>query len=224
MILWRRTLLWAIPGVLLAALGWTLVPHGGPPSTVTPPGRADEAGRTNPPAGTPDAGASAGGTSHAGSTPPAAGAPDAGTPPVGMPSGEIRLGTLVGSDDAGHKRWQILADDVLLVQGRQMVILKNVRATFYDPKGTAMTVTGERGRYDTATREVDLEGNIHGVSGTGREMFADQLHYSPASATVTGTGNVRVLEERVIMFSDRVVSDTTLGQTKFYGHVHMTVR
>ncbi len=225
MALWRRIMLWAIPGVLLAALAWSLIPHAGPPAAPTAAGRADgEAGRRTPPAATPDDRPSGGEAHQPGGAPPAGAQPPAASPQAGAPSGEIRAGTLVGTDDAGRRRWQIVADDVLLAQGRQMVLLRNVRATFYDPDGTAMTVTGQRGRYDTATREVDLDGDVHGVSGNGREMFADRLHYSPASASVTGTGHVRVVEERVIMYSDRVVSDTTLGQTRFFGHVHMTVR
>ncbi len=205
--LWRRIVLWAVPGVLLAALAWSLIPHGGPPQAAVPEDR------------TPGEGAS-GRTAPTRPEAPAATAPS----DAHAPSGEIRVGTLVGTDEAGHKQWQITADDVLLVRGRQVVVLRNVRGTFYDSSGRAISVTGQHGRYNTDTREVDLEGAVHGVSSNGREIFADALHYSPASASVTGTGHIRVVEERVIMFADRMVSDTTLGQTRFFGHVHMTLR
>ncbi len=198
-LLWRRIMVWAIPGVLLAALAWSLIPHGGPVA-----GPASRASGGEGPARSSGSGA-----------PPA---------PRPVPSGEIQTGTLVGTDEAGHKRWEIAADDVVLVQGREVVRLKNVRATFYDPKGTPMTVTGEEGRYDTTTRDVDIEGRVHGVSLNGRELFCDTLHYSPVSQSVTGTGHIRVIEERVIMYADELISDITLGQTKFSGHVHMSLR
>ncbi len=203
LLLWRRIMVWGIPGVLLAALAWSLIPHGGP--SPAPGSRAPE--------------------DSAAARSSAAGAQTPAVPPHGpVPSGEIKTGTLVGTDEAGHKRWELAADDVVLVPGRDVVRLKNVRATFYDPTGTPMTVTGARGLYDTVTRDVDIEGHVHGVSLTGRELFCDMLHYSPVSQSVTGTGHIRVLEERVIMFADEMVSDIALGQTKFFGHVHMSLR
>jgi LPS export ABC transporter protein LptC len=234
MSLWRRIMLWAVPAVLLAALGWTFVPHG-----PVPPGgarRPPAASYAPHPAGAPaDAsktltglGAAPGAPpSHRGSG-PAATSPAATPHPAdgvrsGGPAGEIRAGTFVGTDEAGHTRWRITADDVLLGEGRQTVVLRNVRATFYDPRG-AMTVTGASGRYDTRSREVDMEGDVHGVSSNGRQIYADALHYSPTSASVSGNGHVRVIQERVIMYADHMVSNTTLGQTRFFGNVHMTVR
>jgi len=140
------------------------------------------------------------------------------------PTGEIRAGTIVDTDASGRKRWQITADTVSLGQGGQTARLRRVHAVFYNADGTAMTVSGAEGVYDTRTKDVELTGDVHGVGSNGREIFADRLTYSPASERVTGTGNVRVVEERVIMYADRMVSNTHLGETQFSGHVHMTVR
>ncbi len=229
MALWRRIMLWGIPGVLLAALAWSLVPHAGPPAVPPAPAgsRATQPAAARAIGGTP-AGATGevvpveGAVKRATATRPET--PAATRLENTVTSGEIHGGTLVGTDEAGRPRWQIKADDVLLGQGQNVVLLRNVHATFYDPKGTPMIVTGARGQYNTTTREVDLEGSVHGVSSTGREIFADTLHYSPAAANVTGAGHVRVVEERVIMYADQMVSDITLGQTKFSGNVHMTLK
>ncbi len=228
MALWRRIMLWGIPGVLLAALAWSLVPHAGPPATPPVPAgsraaqptaaRADGAPSDANGEMVPVEGAAKRATAMRPETPAAT------LLEKTVASGEIHGGTLVGTDEAGRPRWQIKADDVLLGQGQKVVLLRNVHATFYDPQGTPMTVTGARGQYNTTTREVDLEGSVHGVSSTGREIFADTLHYSPAAANVTGAGHVRVVEERVIMYADQMVSDITLGQTKFFGNVHMTLK
>jgi LPS export ABC transporter protein LptC len=248
--LWRRVLLWGIPGILLAALAWSFVPQGGalqggsggPPAVgagraaVAPAPRgeapAERAARPQRAGALPgDPLGPDGRISTAGAGPPRrdlAGGPSVGagaaSPPAGAPAGEIRTGTFVGTDAGGHRRWQITADDVLLARGRQVVVLRNVRATFYSPDGTAMTVTGARGRYDTQTREVEIAGGVHGVAANGREIFADALRYAPAGGRLWGTGHVRVIEERVIMYADHMVSNTALGQTRFFGDVHMTVR
>ena len=193
----RRILFWGVPGVLIAALAWSVLPRGGTPK---------EAAR-------PSTGIS---QKDASSVPPA--------PESGTPSGTIRLGNLVGIDDRGRTRWKIAAADVTLEEGTRVVLLRGIRATFYDPDGTTMAVTGERGRYDVKSGQVGLEGNVHGLSSIGREVFADRLDYSPTLATITGTGHVRVIEEHVIMYADRMISSTTLRRTQFFGHVRMAAR
>ena len=195
-ILMRRILSWGVSGMLIAALAWSVLPRGGTPKAVRP---------------------SAGiGQEDASSASPA--------PESGTPSGTIRLGNLVGTDDRGRTRWKIAAADVTLEEGTRVVLLRGIRGTFYDPDGTTMAVTGERGRYDVQSGKVGLEGNVHGLSSIGREVFADRLDYSPTLATITGTGHVRVIEEHVIMYADRMISSTTLRRTQFFGHVRMAAR
>ena len=228
----RRAALWAIPIVLVAALIWSALPRGGgeqvtPPNLPPPPGgpaASTATGSAPDQTGSPQ-GTEASGTAAAADAP--AGAAATGTPhrpSGGVASGEIKLGNLVGTDDQGRTRWQILADDMTLGEAQQTVALKNVRATFFDNDGTRMRVNGETGTYDTRTREVSVDGNVHGVTSSGREMFADTVLYSPQSRQVEGRGHVRVVQERVIMYADRMVSDLTLGQTRFFGNVHMTLR
>ena len=238
----RRAALWSVPVVLMAALIWTLLPHGarvpvGPPelpaaansdpasgagaSPQTAPSTSGARGQTNPVEdGNGSASASTAAPSDAGRT------AGAGTPkrPSTVASGEIKLGNLVGTDEQGHTRWQILADDMTMQQAKQTVALRHVRATFFDNDGKRMMVNGDTGTYDTRTREVTIGGDVHGVTSTGRELFADVVYYSPKTRQVEGQGHVRVVEERVIMYADRMVSDLTLGQTRFFGNVHMTLR
>jgi len=218
----RRVALWMIPIVLVLAVIWSALPHGGgqqaaPPAL--PSGGAQPAAQ--PASGTAAPSGAAGGTPPAAGTQAPAQAPQ--RPSSGVASGEIKVGNLVGTDEHGHTRWQILADDMVL-RSQQTVALTNVHATFFDNDGTRMLVNGDRGTYDTRSREITVTGDVHGVTSTGRELFADTVYYSPQARQVEGTGHVKVVQERVIMFADRMVSDLTLGQTRFFGNVHMTLR
>jgi len=210
----RRIMIWSVPAVLVAALAWSLMPRGGTSSAGLPSAPAPTAERA--PVASP----------HGQAAPPQTASTAAGTPPSAdtLATGEIRAGNLVSRDASGRKRWQIVADDLSLARNGTQVHLKNVHAVFYNTDGSSMTVTGGSGAYDTQSKNVELAGDVHGVGTNGREIFADQLSYSPASELVTGVGNVRVLEERVIMYADRMTSNTRLGETRFFGHVHMTVR
>jgi LPS export ABC transporter protein LptC len=246
----RRAALWAVPGALVAALVWSFLPRGGDEQVTPPPLPALREGQVRsapaaasgggataaaPSAVAPNTTSSPGGapaapqdTSPPGSHPAASASapPQAPTRALsgGVAAGEIKLGNLVGTDDKGHMRWKIMADDMILQQAAQLVELRNVRATLFNEDGTHMLVSGDRGTYDTRTREITVDGAVHGVTSTGRELFADVVSYSPQSREVEGRGHVRVIEERVIMFADRMTSDLQLGQTRFFGNVHMTLR
>jgi len=191
----RRFLFWAIPVILVATLAWTFLPHG----------------RSAPPASSP--------------APPVHAAANSGPPsPGGPPYAQIQQGDLEGTDDAGHERWRIVADEVTLVENKETVLLRNVLATFFENGGGTIVVTGARGRYDTKTHAVEITGNVHGKSTNGRELFADRLQWTPSSGKVTGSGHIKLLQQHVIMYADQLSSDTTLGQTQFFGHVHAAAR
>jgi LPS export ABC transporter protein LptC len=212
----RSIVFWGIPALLVATLIWTFLPHGHVPPRATAPATAP--GATTP------------------STPfPPASAPPAVAPRPGMgssadpdpgarPFAEIRQGDLEGTDETGRQQWRIVADVVTVVHDKNAVLLRNVRATLYERAGGTIVVTGARGRFDTKTHEVEIDGNVHGKSSTGRELFADVLHWMPRQGRVTGTGHIRLIQERVVMYADGMTSDTTLGRTQFFGHVHAAVR
>ncbi len=212
----RSALLWGIPAVLVATLVWTFLPHGRVASRSTPP--APEASGRPPVDPSP-----------AGSDPltvePQPGAGSYADPaPGATPYAEIRQGDLEGTDETGRQQWRIVADVVTVVHSKDAVLLRNVRGTFYERGGGTIVVTGARGRFDTKTHEVEITGNVHGKSSTGRELFADQLRWLPRAGKITGAGHIRLIQERVVMYADGMTSDTTLGQTQFFGHVHASVR
>jgi LPS export ABC transporter protein LptC len=191
----RRFLFWAIPVILVATLVWTFLPHGGTAPPASSQARpVHEAGNSRPPS------------------------------PGSSPYAQIQQGDLEGIDDGGHERWRIVADEVTVVENKETVLLRNVQATFFQNGGGTIIVTGARGRYDTKTHAVELNGNVHGKSTNGRELFADRLQWTPSSGRVTGSGHIKLLQQHVIMYADRLSSDTTLGETQFFGHVHAAAR
>lgn len=196
----RRVLVWAIPLALLATLAWILPrERGAPPAAPSgPPARSSGAAAPSPAPSEEAAGA--------------------------RPYAEIQRGDLTGTDDRGRQRWRIVADNVTVVQNKETALLRNVRATLYEKNGGTITVTGATGRYDTKTHEVEIVGSVHGTSSNGRELFADRVRWVPESGRITGLGHIRLLQEHVTMYADQMYSDTTLGQTQFFGHVHAAVR
>jgi LPS export ABC transporter protein LptC len=201
-----RILFWAVPFCLVATLVWTFLPRGRPLPPVPQAASHPVENTAAPPT---DAGPSK---------------EPADRSPAGPPYAQIQQGDLEGTDDAGHERWHIVADQVTVIENKETVLLQNVRATLYERDGGTITVTGTQGRFDTKTHEVEVTGNVHGTSTNGRELFADQLRWAPDSGKVIGSGHVKLRQAGIVMYADQLISDTTLGQTRFFGHVHAAVR
>jgi LPS export ABC transporter protein LptC len=217
----RSIFFWGIPAVLVAMLIWTFLPHGHLPPRATAPSPAPGAGRPAAPAPTDHPSPAAG--APLGVEPPGTGS-SAEPEPGARPFAEIRQGDLEGTDETGRQQWRIVADVVTVVHDKNTVLLQNVRATLYEREGGTIVVTGASGRFDTKTHEVEIDGNVHGRSSTGRELSADHLRWMPRQGRVAGTGHIRLVQERVVMYADEMTSDTTLGRTQFFGHVHASVR
>jgi LPS export ABC transporter protein LptC len=213
----RSVLFWGIPAVLVATLVWTFLPHEHLASRATPPPEA-----SGPPRFPVDP--SPPGSERLTVEPPPGTGSSADPAPGATPYAEIRQGDLEGTDETGRQRWRIVADVVTVVHSKDAVLLRNVRATLYEPEGGTIVVTGARGWFDTKTHDVEIDGSVHGKSSTGRELYADQLRWVPRAGKITGTGHIRLIQERVVMYADEMTSDTTLGRTRFFGHVHASVR
>jgi LPS export ABC transporter protein LptC len=224
----RRVLFWGIPAVLLATVVWTFLPHGHVPLRAVPPKAAPQAGVPPPSSASPAAPGSPGGASPSVSIPPAVDPPGMGVSaepaPGAPPFAEIRQGDLEGTDETGRQQWRIVADVVTVVHDKDVVLLRNVKATLFERNGGTIVVTGAQGRFDTKSHEVEISGSVHGKSSTGRELFADQVRYMPRAGKLTGTGHIRLIQGRVVMYADGMTSDTTLGRTQFFGNVHASVR
>lgn len=215
----RSILFWGIPAALAATLIWTFLPREHLASRAGPPRPPVASGPPQAPADpSPQA-------SRPSSSEPSSGTASSAAPrPRAAPFAEVRQGDLEGTDDTGRRQWRIVADAVTVVHNKDAVLLRNVRATFYERDGGTIEVTGAQGRFDAKTREVAIEGDVHGKSSNGRELFADRLHWVPKPGKLTGSGHIRLVQEHVVMYADEMTSDTTLGRTEFFGHVHASVR
>jgi LPS export ABC transporter protein LptC len=222
----RRALGWGIPGALVATLIWTLLPHVHPEAGPSPPapgaaGTGSPSGRAPAAGGPPPAGAArAGGAAQAGRAPAS---PSPGASGRAAPYALIQEGDLTGTDNTGRQRWRIVADSVVLLQNGDRVLLRNIRATFYQRDGGTIQLTGRSGWFDTRRHEVEIDGAVKGISSSGRQLFADRLHWSAASGRILGTGHIRLVQASVVMYADEMESNTLLGETRFHGHVHASL-
>lgn len=79
----------------------------------------------------------------------------------------------------GDKRdWELFSTSAEGMLGQGVWDLKKVTVIFYARTGDSYKVTGDEGKIDTATKNIDIIGNVFTSSSNGYEVKTSELHYT----------------------------------------------
>ncbi len=77
----------------------------------------------------------------------------------------------------GVKEWELEAASAQYFKGENTVLLDKVKATFFGKEGHAYILVGEKGRFNTATKAMELFDGIQLESSDGYQMRTRSLQY-----------------------------------------------
>ncbi|HEY3248550.1 MAG TPA: LPS export ABC transporter periplasmic protein LptC [bacterium] len=195
-------LIWILVGVMVgiaAARIWQ-----GAPAAELPPPHAAQPATPEPPK-------------------PPKGTPASPTAPVMLPPVQLEQGKLTGTDDAGHKQWELTTDNLTTDDVHHRVVLEHVHGQFYKQGKVQMTLVAARAIFATDTKDVELTGDVQARTQDGRTMRAPRARWEAARKRLVATGGVTVTQQGMTIRADQVVSDLDLKNTVFTGHVIVTV-
>lgn len=79
----------------------------------------------------------------------------------------------------GDKReWELFSTDAEGLVGQGVWNLQKVTVIFYARTGDSYKVIGDKGKIDTATKNIDIVGNVFTSSTNGYEVKTSELHYT----------------------------------------------
>ena len=108
----------------------------------------------------------------------------------------IRL-TEVG--DSGMK-WEIMADTARYQKKENLAFLEKLKVKLVTKDNRTFMMTGDRGRLNTESRDMEIEGNVDIVSDNGDRFRTDHLRYLNAGKLIETEGSV-VMENKSIRVS-----------------------
>ena len=77
----------------------------------------------------------------------------------------------------GQKTWELEAKAVQQYQGQNVMVLEDVKVTFFTKDGRTVTVVGNRGKVYQDTKNMELEGNIVINSSEGYQLKTHSMAY-----------------------------------------------
>jgi LPS export ABC transporter protein LptC/lipopolysaccharide transport protein LptA len=93
---------------------------------------------------------------------------------------------------SGERDWELFADAAENTQGKGSWKLEKVRVQFYNKEKPDFTVVGEKGRLDSANKNMQIEGNVVVTSPNGYVFQSELVNYSSATRTIRSPNSVRM--------------------------------
>lgn len=101
--------------------------------------------------------------------------------------------------DSGMK-WELMADTARYQKKENLAFFEKLKVKLVMKDGRMFTMTGDQGRLNTESRDMEIEGNVDIVSDNGDRFKTDRLRYLNAAKRIE-TDDLVVMENKSIRVS-----------------------
>ncbi len=100
-------------------------------------------------------------------------------------------------DKHGQKTWELEAKSVQQYQDQNIMVLEDIKVTFYAKEGRTFFLTGKQGKVHQDSKNVDLVGDVVLTSNDGYELKTHSVAYRHLEKIVSTSDPVEIEGEQV---------------------------
>ena len=100
-------------------------------------------------------------------------------------------------DKHGQKTWELEAKSVQQYQEQNIMVLEDVKVTFYAKEGRIFYLTGEQGKVYQDSKDVELMGNVVLTSNDGYQLKTQTVSYRHSQKIVSTSDPVEIEGEEI---------------------------
>ncbi len=78
----------------------------------------------------------------------------------------------------GQKTWELAAKSIQQYQEGNVMVIEDVKLTFFAKDGQTVTVTGNQGKFYQDTKNMELKGDVIATSSEGYRLKTDSVSYN----------------------------------------------
>lgn len=127
-------------------------------------------------------------------------------------------------DKQGQKTWELEAESVQQYQEQNMMVLEDVKVTFYAKEGRIIYLTGKQGKVYQDTKNVDLLGDVVLTSNDGYRLKTHSASYRHSERTVSTADPVEIDGEQIRLTGKGMVVDVEAKTFKILSQVKTQLR
>ena len=100
-------------------------------------------------------------------------------------------------DKQGQKTWELEAESVHQYQEQNIMVLEDVKVTFYAKEGRIIHLTSKQGKVYQDSKNVDLSGDVVLTSSDGYQLKTHSASYRHSEKTVSTSDPVEIEGEQI---------------------------
>ncbi len=127
-------------------------------------------------------------------------------------------------DKQGQKTWELEAESVQQYQEQNVMVLEDVKVTFYAKEGRIIHLTGKQGKVDQNTKNVDLLGDVVLTSSDGYQLKTHSASYRHSEKIVCTSDPVEIDGEQIRLTGKGMLVDVEARTIKILSHVKTQLR
>jgi LPS export ABC transporter protein LptC len=98
---------------------------------------------------------------------------------------------------ASGMKWEINADNAKYVKNENLVLFDRIRVKLVMSDGRTLVMTGDKGKSNTETKDMEISGNVEITSDKGDRLTTDILRYSGAQQRIYTDSAVKMENSRM---------------------------
>jgi LPS export ABC transporter protein LptC len=110
-----------------------------------------------------------------------------------IPDADMRLEKIqLVEDKHGKRTWELDAKAIQQYQGQNMILLEDVKVTFYTKDGRSFILSGNKGKVYQDSKNMQLVGDVLLTSSDGYRLKTHSVSYQHANRKVTTSDPVEI--------------------------------
>jgi LPS export ABC transporter protein LptC len=98
---------------------------------------------------------------------------------------------------ASGMKWEIKADSAKYVKNENLVLFDRIRVKLVMSDGRTLVMTGDKGKSNTETKDIEISGNVEIISEKGDRLTTDMLRYSSSEQRIYTDSAVKLENPRM---------------------------
>jgi LPS export ABC transporter protein LptC len=110
-------------------------------------------------------------------------------------------------DKHGRKTWELEAKSVQQYQDKNIMVLEDVKVTFYSKEGQFFTISGNQGKVYQDSKDMELVGDVVLSSSDGYQLKTHSVSYQNSEKKVTTSDPVEIEGELIRLVGKGMLVD-----------------
>jgi LPS export ABC transporter protein LptC len=127
-------------------------------------------------------------------------------------------------DKQGQKTWELEAESVHQYREQNMMVLENVKVTFYAKEGRIIYLTGKQGKVYQDSKNVDVSGDVELTTSDGYQLKTHSASYNHLEKIVSTADPVEIEGDQIRLTGKGMLVDVEAKTFKILSDVKTQLR